>query len=302
MSISKTKRNELIGRLLVGFVKLNYRLPAKLSFWLTWISSKLAIRFNTKSSRPIRDNISLCFPELSEREQSCLINQFLKQNAHMNKECSLAWLGDKNTINELIDDVFQQALITRLQEAGKPIIIAVPHIGNWEYFWRWLQFNYDATGIYSPSKYGAVSDLMLNARQRFGGRPCSADIGGMVRLLKGLKENKIMMILPDQAPSPKSGIYSPFFGHSAYTMTLLHRLLRKTGAQLIFGASIRNDRNHFDMYLESPNFDSETDDLESFNVGLNQQIESIILKNPDQYLWSYKRFKRQPKGKGIYTY
>ncbi len=300
--MSNIKRRQWIGRLLVGFIKLNYLLPGKINFGLSLLVSKLASLLNTQSSRAIRDNISLCFPNYSKQEQTDLVRKFLRQNAHMNKECSIAWLGDENGINELIDNVLAEELIIDPQNENKPVIIAVPHIGNWEYFWHWLQFNYDAISMYSPSKYDAVSELMLNARKRFGGKPYSADIGGMAKLLRGLKQNKIMMILPDQAPNPKSGIYSPFFGYPAYTMTLLHRLIQKTGAQLIFGASIRNKSSHFDICLEAPSFDSQTNNLEEFNKGLNRQIETIILKNPSQYLWSYKRFKRQPKDQGIYTY
>ena len=300
--MSNIKRRHWIGRLLVGFIKLNYLLPSKINYWLSLFVSKLASQLNTQSSRAIRDNISLCFPDFSIREQSDLVQKFLQQNAHMNKEFAVAWLGDRNRISKLIDNVIAEELIIDSQKKNKPVIIAVPHIGNWEFFWHWLQLNHAAISMYSPSKYDSVSELMLNARKRFGGKPHAADIGGMTKLLKGLKQNKIMMILPDQAPYPKSGIYSPFFGHPAYTMTLLHRLIQKTGAQLIFGASIRNKNNHFDICLEAPSFDSQTDNLEEFNKGLNRQIETIILKNPSQYLWSYKRFKRQPKDQGIYTY
>ncbi|MCF6194218.1 MAG: lysophospholipid acyltransferase family protein [Kangiellaceae bacterium] len=297
-----TQRRRWIGQLIVWFIKLNYYLPTNLNNWLSLISSRIAMRLNTQASRAIRDNISLCFPEYSKHERSNLVRQFLIQNSRMSKECSLAWLGDKSDIDAMIDKVTNKKLITHFQQANKPIIIAVPHIGNWEYLWHWIQFNYSAIGMYSPSKYESVSKLILNSRKRFGGQACSSDIGGMMKLFKGLKQNKIMMILPDQAPNPKSGIYSSFFGYPAYTMTLLHRLIRKTDAQLLFGSSIRNKKGKFDLYFERAEFDDQMSDLHQFNEGLNGQIETIIRRNPDQYLWSYKRFKRQPKGQGIYTY
>jgi len=298
----KIKRRNWIGHLIVWLIKLNHILPTRLHYRLSLASSKISAFFNSQSSRAIRDNISLCFPDYSKQQQAELVSAFLDQNSRMGKECSTAWLGDKENIQNMIENVYQETLITDSQAADKPIIIAVPHIGNWEFFWHWLQLNYSAISMYSPSKYNAVSELILNARKRFGGKPFRADIGGMVKLLRGLRQKQIMMILPDQAPYPKSGIYSPFFGYPAYTMTLLHRLVQKTEAQLIFGASIRTTNDRFDICLESPNFNFETNDLEDFNKGLNQQIESIILKNPSQYLWSYKRYKRQPKDQGIYTY
>jgi KDO2-lipid IV(A) lauroyltransferase len=296
---SRVKKS--ISFILSGIIKINFYSPKWLSYWLSFITSKISVAVNSKSSQTTKENIILCFPQLDSRNQAELISEHLKQRAFMSKETSVAWLGTETQIRDKIAKVIDQSFITDIQKSEQPIIIAVPHIGNWEYFWHWLQLNYSAISMYSPAKFKRIDQLMLDARSQFGGCPYSTDRSGMLNIYKGLKQGKIMMILPDQAPNLGAGIYSPFFAYSAYTMTLLHRLIQKTNAQLLFGACLRNPNGQFDIQLFKPEFDSQTKDLELFNLSLNKQIENIIKTTPEQYLWNYKRFKRQPYGKEIYT-
>ena len=297
----ETYSNKLTGFLLVVLIKINYWLPQRLSYGLSLIFSKIGFYLNSKTSKTISENINLCFPQLDESQQQNLICQYLKQNARMSGETSIAWLGTKEEINYLLNNISEQPLIEVKKNKSQAVIIAVPHIGNWEFFWHWLQLNHSAISMYSPAKYRQIDQLMLKARSQFGGNPYSTDKKGMLNILKGLKQGEIMMILPDQAPSLGTGIYSPFFGHSTYTMTLLHRLVQKTNAQLLFGTCLRNENNQFDINIFESDFDSQIKDIEQFNQCLNKQIKQLVSTTPEQYLWNYKRFKRQPSGQEIYT-
>ncbi|MGB0496682.1 MAG: lysophospholipid acyltransferase family protein [Kangiellaceae bacterium] len=297
----ESKLTKGIGFVLAFIVKLNFYFPQWLSYGLSLIASKLSFIINSKSSQIIKENINLCFPNLNSIQQDRLLKAHLKQNANMSKETAIAWLGTEKQITDKIANVAGEHLLINKRESQRPIIIAVPHIGNWEFFWHWLQLNYSAISMYSTAKFQAIDKMMYRARIRFGGQPFSTNSSGMLNILKGLKQGKIMMILPDQAPNLGAGIYSPFFGHSAYTMTLLHRLIEKTNAQVLFGACLRNSDNCFNIKLYEPNFNVRNPDIESFNQSLNEQIQSVIMETPEQYLWNYKRFKRQPFGKEIYT-
>jgi len=298
---NETKIKKIIGYVLSVIIKLNFYLPHSFSYWLSLSLSHLGLFVNSKSSRTIKENIKICFPKFNLKQQKNLLTEYLYQNALMSKETSIAWLGSEKQISNKIASITYEPFINEILNSKNPTIIAVPHIGNWEYFWHWLQFNYPAISMYSPAKFKRIDEIMLNARSQFGGCPYSTDRSGMLNIYKGLKQSKLMMILPDQAPILGAGIYSPFFGYSAYTMTLLHRLIQKTNAQLLFGTCLRNSDKQFDIQLFKPEFDSQTKDLALFNLSLNEQIENIIKTTPEQYLWNYKRFKRQPSGEEIYT-
>jgi KDO2-lipid IV(A) lauroyltransferase len=217
----------------------------------------------------------------------------------MSKEAAYAWLGNKQFIQSKILSENGRHLIN--DSESRPVIIAVPHIGNWEFFWHWLQLNFNAISMYSPVKMKSLNQLILAARQKFGGTPFDTSPKGILSMLKALRKQGVMMILPDQAPRLNSGIYTPFFGHPAYTMTLLHKFIQKTNAKLLIGTCLRDEsKNGFNIGISEPEFESLGVSLDQFNQSLNKSLEVIIRKHPTQYLWGYKRFKRQPSGSEFY--
>lgn len=301
MAYRDKKSTKLKGLLILGLIRFNYWLPHFLSYAIGLLIAKLGRASNSKITRVIRRNIELCFPDLEASQAEKLLFDTQRQNAYMTKEFATAWLAPRAKIERHFTAAEGASLLDELVADKQPVILAVPHIGNWEYLWQWLQFNYPIIGMYQPAKFDKVDKLVLDARQRFGGRVFPTDAKGIMGLLRSLKQGKVMMILPDQAPREGAGIYSPFYGHPAYTMTLLHKFVSKTKAKLLFASCLRqaNGRD-FKIHIEQPNFDYDSTKVEDFNVAMNQQIEQIIDRTPAQYQWTYKRFKRQPEGKSLY--
>jgi Kdo2-lipid IVA lauroyltransferase/acyltransferase len=121
-------------------------------------------------------------------------------------------------------------------------------------------------------------------------------------LYQGLGRGEAVGILPDQNPDPGSGVFAPFFGMPAYTMVLIARLVRKTGATLILTYAERLPRGagyHVHMIEAPEDFASATP--EQAGAILNRLIEDGVRAHPEQYQWSYKRFRVRPEGEpGVY--
>ena len=295
------KKTSLKGQLLVLILKLFAKLPLPVIRGMAWLIGQILYRISSKTEKVIRRNFEICFPELSAQETEALVKQTLIEKARLAMEIPVAWLGKRDVLERVINVVNNQSLIDNYVEQKQPLIVAVPHIGNWEFFWHWLQLNYPAIGMYRPAKIEQLDELMLPSRERYGGQAFATDAKGIMGLLKALKGGGVMMLLPDQAPRVGAGAYAPFFGKPAYTMTLLHRFMRKTNSRLLLGSCLRNsDGKGFSINLYSPDFDDTTDNQEAFNRGMNEQIESIIKLAPAQYQWGYKRFKRQADGRDLY--
>ena len=289
------------GTAVVILLRWVYRLPSGLKQGLAQLIFVASGLFARSSKRVIARNLKLCFPAESEAARRALLRANLKHNALLAMEFPTAWLGNRAEIEASLVAVDGKSYLDEPLRANRPVIVAVPHLGNWELFWHWLQLNYPALSMYSPAKLEAMDHLLLKARRQFGGKPQATDPRGLLALLKGLKQGSVMMILPDQAPRRGAGTYAPFFEQSAYTMALLHKMLQKSGAQLLFGTCLRSGQfNRFQIDLARAQFDPRTDQVDAFNLALNAQIESIIRANPEQYQWSYKRFKRQPHGVRFY--
>lgn len=294
------KRNTAVKALiLIWLLKLIAILPRFITRLLAFFWGALSYLVPSKAKSIARANLQICFPQQTPTERKKLLKSTFKENARLVLEFATAWFGKKENILRLITETRNQALIDQSTGAGKPLIIAVPHIGNWEFFSIWLQLNYPTVGMYRPAKIPQIDQHMKFARERFGGQAFATDARGLRGLLKSLKQGNAMIILPDQVPKSDASTSTPFFGKSAATMTLLHKLIKTAKADLLFASCLRNSSGDFTVELYSPEFDIKAD-VEVFNAGMNRQLESIIMRAPAQYQWGYKRFKRQVDGSNPY--
>jgi KDO2-lipid IV(A) lauroyltransferase len=98
--------------------------------------------------------------------------------------------------------------------------------------------------------------------------------------------------LPDQVPGNGEGEWVPFFGRPAYTMTLIGRLIGSSGATVLMCHSKRLPGGEgYALYFSPLIFDSAT----SIPQQINAAMEAVISTCPEQYLWSYNRYK-VPRG------
>jgi KDO2-lipid IV(A) lauroyltransferase len=139
--------------------------------------------------------------------------------------------------------------------------------------------------------------LIHASRGRLGARLVATTPQGVRALLQALQTNEVLGILPDQDPGREAGLFAPFFGLPANTMTLVSRLAMKTGAVILLTYAERLPRGRgYKLHLESlPKLVSEGP-LELSVAALNAAVEQAVRRLPEQYLWSYKRFKRRPPG------
>ncbi|MBV1908371.1 MAG: hypothetical protein KUG78_03560, partial [Kangiellaceae bacterium] len=188
----------MVKRTISSIMWLVYWIPEPIYKAMAWLLARIFYWSDNKTARSIYTNLLLCFPGTTKARRKQIALNYLTNNFYMSKEATYAWLGNR----EFIQSKFTKVDAGPIAElSGKqPIIIAVPHIGNWEFFWHWLQPNFDAISMYSPAKFKPLDQIILKARKQFGGKPFDTSSKGMIRLLKALKNNGIMMILPDQAP------------------------------------------------------------------------------------------------------
>lgn len=136
---------------------------------------------------------------------------------------------------------------------------------------------------------------MTQGRSANGALLVPATGRGIKQLVAALKRKEIIIILPDQVPKQlqnAGGIYSPFFGHSAMTMTLLSKLAAKTGAPVVlaFVKRLAQREGFFGRILDVEPAVNDSD-LEVSVGALNKTIETAVLEEPAQYQWVYRRFQ-----------
>ncbi len=203
--------------------------------------------------------------------------------------CYIWFRSDEELIRKSRFDAF--ARLAEATEASKArgdrrgIIVLTPHIGSFEMGARAYGAVAPITVLYKAPGRADLHELLKVARTHPGVTPVPADTGGVRALLRALRRGEAVGILPDQVPSAGDGVWAPFFGRPAFTMTLPARLAEKTGAPVYLLASWRRPFGR--------GWDLELWKLDGLPTpeAINRELETIIRRRPQQYVWSYNRYK-----------
>lgn len=175
---------------------------------------------------------------------------------------------------------------------GRGIIFLTPHLGCFELISLYVATRLPLTSMYRPPRWHFLDRLMHEGRARGQMKLVAADLGGVRQLLRALKRGENIGVLPDQVPGSGEGVWAPFFGRPAYTMTLIGRLMEASGAPVVMCQCERAPRGRGFVLRFSPlSFDTSIPVPHQINAALEQAIRTC----PEQYLWSYNRYK-VPRG------
>lgn len=196
----------------------------------------------------------------------------------------------------LVKEVENQHLIDDALRSKRGVIFAIPHYGSWELVGLYCAKHYKVTSMYAPQADEKIDRLVQAARQRTGATLVPIDNSGIRALTKALKQGEAISILPDQSPR-SNGVFAAFFGHPCYTMTLLSKLASKNNACVIFSYAKRlEDDSGFKLVFRAAEQDLSQLPLQQSVEAMNLDIEKLIRETPQQYQWTYKRFKLRPPG------
>ena len=182
---------------------------------------------------------------------------------------------------------------------GKGVVFMTPHVGSFEvvpqaHAARFSEKYGAMTILYKPSKFAWLDDLLKAARSAPGLEAAPTTTGGVRMILKSLKQGRVVGMLPDQVPGEGQGVWAPFFGRPAYTMTLALRLARQSGAPMLvaLGDRLPSGRGYV-IHVHPLQIPLDQGDTVAATA-LNAAMEDLIRQRPAMYLWSYARYK-QPR-------
>ena len=193
-------------------------------------------------------------------------------------------------------------LLEELLGNARGLVLLTPHLGSFEvaaqaYAERYGQ-RQPLTVLYRPARQPWLRRLGEAARARPGMAAAPATLAGVRLMLRALKRGEAVGMLPDQVPPQGQGVWVPFFGRPAYTMTLAARLVQQTGATIAMVWTERLARGagyviHVAAMPEPVPPESAGDAAAA--LAINHAMEALIRDCPAQYLWGYHRYK-SPRG------
>ena len=222
----------------------------------------------------------------------------IAHNGRMMLELPRLWLGKPvPTFWQGLEHVEQ----AYAQQRG--VVFLTPHLGCFEITAQMIAKSFheqhgDLTVMYRPPNQRWMTEMMTYVRNRPGLRAVPTNLTGVRQMVRELRQGRAVGILPDHVPPEGQGLWAPFFGRPAYTMTLAAKLVHQTGAVVVFVwgerlPAARGYRMHC-VPMQEP----LSADLQTAVTQINQAMEALILSAPEQYMWSYARY-RNPRPQPI---
>ncbi|WP_296448220.1 lysophospholipid acyltransferase family protein [Rhodoferax sp. UBA5149] len=182
---------------------------------------------------------------------------------------------------------------------GRGVVFLTPHLGCFEitaqaYAQRYGQVQQPMTVLFRPPRQPWLRAVVTTARARPGLHTAPTTLAGVKQMIKALKQGQCLGLLPDQVPPLGMGLWLPFFGREAYTMTLSVRLAQQTGATVLMAWGERLSWGRGFRVHVQPLLATLPLDVTQAVAVINLAMEELIRSCPQQYLWGYARYK-QPR-------
>ncbi len=260
---------------------------------------RLAFRLSKKHRLRALSNLALAFPELSEEERRRLAVRVFE---HFGRNAADFLRTELRTDQEVLDTttVAGREHLDGAFALGRGVLVVTAHLGNWERGAHWFSASgFPMSVVARDANDSELNYLVLRMRRHSGAEVIPR--GNAARpILSKLKANGVVAILPDQNSSEA---FVPFFGVPAGTALGPAVLHLRTGAPLVPLACVSTGvgRLHIEI-LPARSYDRASGvKPEEIMADLNRDLESLIRRWPDQYLWLHDRWKSARKRGWIAT-
>ena len=215
-----------------------------------------------------------------------LVHQSVRETGKGIAESFVIWFRQPQALIKLVKQCngWEHVEAALAQQHG--IIFLTPHLGCFEITAQYYAQQHPMSVLFKPTEQGWLAPLIEEGRGRSHVKLAPTNMRGIRTLLKSLRDGEAVGILPDQVPDLGDGVWADFFGIPAYTMTLVSKLAETTQAKVLLAYGERLP--HGAGYI----IHIETLGMEATPQNINDGIEKMVRERPEQYLWSYRRFKQ----------
>jgi KDO2-lipid IV(A) lauroyltransferase len=279
----------LVHLLLSLLARLPLSWLQRLGAWLGRMTFRLSPRFASRLEENLKGS------KISANYQAfrAAVKQCAEETGKGALELSIAWCRSPDDIAAMVRQCTGWEHVEAALEKGHGIVFVTPHLGSYDIAGRFISHRlpFPLTAMYRPPKLSWLDPVMNAGRSRDKGKTAPATASGVRILMKALKNGEATIVLPDQVPGNGEGVWAPFFGRPAYSMTLVPRLAQLKGVEtLLFVGERLPDGAGFAVHIE-PMPEPFCGEKSRDAAILNHAVETLIRRYPTQYLWSYNRYK-----------
>ena len=258
----------------------------------------LSHRLDTRECKVARRNLELLGHPADAGERDQALRRILRQTGRNALETLRIWTRPRADNLRLVRAVHGLDRLAAAEAAGRGVIIAAPHYGNWELLVEFMASRGPFALVYRTPESAAGDAFLRLARGGENIRLVPAEANAMRPLWKALQSGGVVGITPDQQPKLGGGEFAPFFGRQALTLSLIPRLAERSGAAVLFGFAERGADGRFEIHFEPAPAAIALPDLAEATAAMNAGVEAIARRDLWQYQWTYKRWTLRPPGSG----
>jgi KDO2-lipid IV(A) lauroyltransferase len=185
-------------------------------------------------------------------------------------------------------------LLEEARARGHGVVLISAHWGGWEVGGLALMALVDNVRTVARPLDNEILERDLAAiRAKTGAEVVDRRNAARV-LLRGLSENAVIVLLPDQAVLPREGILVPFIGREAWTTSAPAKMALRYGSTIVFAFCIPEGTRHR-LEFEEPIRVDQLSEAERDPVALTRRINDVIARRiearPELWLWMHDRWK-----------
>ncbi len=277
--------------MLKALLRLLARLPLPLINLIGVLTGWGLYLFSKKIIRRTRKNLDIAAITHGKKDYLRLLRQSVIETGKGLVETFAIWFRPQQRVLRWVRACHGWEHVEAALANQQGIVFLTPHLGCYEITALYYAARHPITVLYRPARQQWLAPLIDEGRNRSLIKQAPTNLRGVRSLLKALKQGEAVGILPDQVPEFGEGAWVDFFGTPAYTMTLVGKLVESSGAKVLlaYGERLSWGRGYV-IHIRPLQ-------AEASAANINLGIEGLVRERPQQYLWSYRRFK-QPKPHG----
>ncbi len=250
----------------------------------------IAFGLPKKSSKRIRDNLLATNLATLNNVDEMVLKTARELGKTLIETTSIAWYRSKKHNASLIKKTIGFEYMESVLNSGKPVVFLTPHCSSFEVAAKATASLTKRmfTILYKPSKEAWFNKMMIEGRTEDNITLVPTNRLGVLTLAKNIRAGGVIGILPDSIASSGDGVWIEFFGKKMFAPTLAAKMVLTPDAAT-FIVSIKRIRGGFSM--NSVPFKPVDDEITNVVRDIYKVIEDAILEAPEQYYWSYDRFR-----------
>jgi len=274
---------------MLSVLQLLARLPLRwyhaLGGWLGWLVYWSSPRYSSR----LRENLRASGVWTDEADYRRILRGAIAEAGRQGAEILPLWFRPQSQVTPFVRSCIGEREVLDAYAKRRGVILLTPHLGCFEISAIYAAERFPITVLYRPSHFPSINNLIVAGRARGREKLAPATMKGVRLLLKALKSGESIGVLPDQVPSAGEGVWVDFFGRPAYTMTLIGRLCEAVDPA-VFVAIARRLPRGAGYTIEVSRVEGSLSGPDGIRR-MNAAIEAAVRKYPEQYLWSYNRYK-----------